>query len=292
MSRESVARSKAVHAERVPPLDDLYLSLLRGCLTRSLFLEEQRHDLRLNGWRARVWDAFTRVADGENWRIVTPDRASAEDRAEGRDVPEIAETMVGHRRLENLQDCITRVLDDGVPGDLIETGVWRGGSAIFMRAVLAVHEVSDRSVWLADSFEGLPTPDPDAHPADREYDLSDYSQLAVGIDQVKANFAKYDLLDDQVKFLAGWFKDTLPTAPIEQLALVRLDGDLYESTMDAISALYPKLSIGGYLIVDDYNAPLFAKACGQAIRDFRAEHRITEPMHEIDWTGVYWRRES
>jgi O-methyltransferase len=137
----------------------------------------------------------------------------------------------------------------------------------------------------------LPTPDPALHPADSKYDLSDYGHLAVGVDQVKANFAKYGLLDDQVRFLAGWFKDTLPSAPIEQLALVRLDGDLYESTMDAIAALYPRLSIGGYLIVDDYNGPLFSEACGQAIRDYRAEHEITEPLQEIDWTGVYWRRE-
>jgi O-methyltransferase len=99
------------------------------------------------------------------------------------------------------------------------------------------------------------------------------------------------LLDDQVKFLKGWFKDTLASAPIEQLAVVRLDGDLYDSTMDAIKALYPKLSVGGYSIVDDYNAPLFADACGQAIRDYRDEHGISEPMHEIDWTGSYWRRE-
>jgi hypothetical protein len=270
---------------------ELYLSLLEGCLTRSLFIDEHHNEPRLHGWRRFVRDTINRVEKNLDWRIVERATASAQNRREGRDFPQTAETMAGHLRLENVRHCIASVLDDGVAGDLIETGVWRGGTSIFMRAVLAAHGVDDRTVWVADSFEGLPTPSADAHPVDREYDLDGFSGLAVDLDQVKANFAKYGLLDGQVRFLAGWFKDTLAAAPIEQLAIVRLDGDLYESTIDAITALYPKLSIGGYLIVDDYNAPLFADACGQAIRDYRAQHGISEPMQEIDWTGVYWRRE-
>jgi O-methyltransferase len=269
---------------------ELYLALLKGCLTRSLFIDEYHNEPRLRGWRRAVRDAANRVEKNLDWRIVERVTADAQARHEGRDFPQTAETMAGHLRLDNVRDCIASVLDDGVPGDLIETGVWRGGTAIYMRAVLAAYGAEDRAIWVADSFEGLPAPTADAHPADREYDLDGFSGLAVSLDQVKANFAKYDLLDDNVRFLAGWFKDTLATAPIEKLAVVRLDGDLYESTIDAITALYPKLSIGGYLIVDDYNAPLFADACGQAIRDYRAQHDITEPLQTIDWTGVYWRR--
>ncbi|HWY90136.1 MAG TPA: TylF/MycF/NovP-related O-methyltransferase [Solirubrobacteraceae bacterium] len=216
---------------------------------------------------------------------------SARDRAEGRDWPQNGETMIGDARLDNIQWCVTSVLEDDVPGDLIEAGVWRGGAAILMRAVLAANGVSDRDVWLADSFQGLPAPNLDKYPSDEGLDLSGIPALAVGVEQVKANFARYDLLDEQVRFLVGWFKDTLPTVPVAQLALVRLDGDLYESTIDAITALYPKLSVGGYLIVDDYNAPGWDRACGQAIRDYREQHDITEPIQEIDWTGVYWRRE-
>jgi O-methyltransferase len=270
---------------------ELYLSLLKGCLTRSLFIDEHHNEPRLHGWRRTVRDAANRVEKNLDWRIVERATPSAQDRHEGRDFPQTAETMAGHLRLDNVRDCIASVLDEGVPGDLIETGVWRGGTAIFMRAVLAAYGAEDRAMWVADSFEGLPAPTPDAHPVDSGYDLDGFSGLAVGLDQVKANFAKYDLLDDNVRFLRGWFKDTLATAPIEQLAVIRLDGDLYASTIDAITALYPKLSIGGYLIVDDYNAPLFADACGQAIRDYRAQHAISEPIQTIDWTGVYWRRE-
>lgn len=270
---------------------DLYLDLLKGCLTRSLFLEEQRREARLSGWREQVWNAFRRTQSKRDWRIVESAPVNAKARAEGRDWPQNGETMIGDARLDNVQRCVTSVIEDGVPGDLIETGVWRGGASILMRAVLAAHGVSDRTVWLADSFEGLPAPNPDKYPGDEGLDYSGFSQLAVSVDDVKANFARYGLLDEQVRFLIGWFKDTLPDAPVGQLAVARLDGDLYESTMDAITALYPKLSVGGYLIVDDYSAPVWAKAARQAIDDYREAHSISEPIQEIDWAGVYWRRE-
>ena len=272
-----------------------YLDLLKGCLTRNLFLDEQRRELLLVGRRAKAWAAFKRIIrpieNGRDFRIVEAIPVSAQERTEGRDVPQNGETMMGDARLNNIQRCVTSVLEDNVPGDLIETGVWRGGGAILMRGILATHGVSDRTVWLADSFQGLPPPNVEQYPLDEGIDLSMVPALAVSVEQVKANFARYGLLDDKVRFLPGWFKDTLPTAPLGQLALVRLDGDLYESTMDAMTALYPKLSVGGYLIVDDYNNPGLVKACGQAIRDYRAAHDITEPVEEIDWTGVYWRRE-
>ena len=276
---------------------DLYLTLLKGCLTRSLFLDEERREVRLGRLAHRVSAAYKRNKK-HPWRIGEALSAQvraqnrAQDRAEGRDWPKNGETMIGHARLDNIPHCVTSVLEDNIPGDLIEAGVWRGGGAILMRAVLAAHGVSDRSVWLADSFQGLPAPNPDKYPGDEGLDdLSHQKVLAVGVEQVKANFARYGLLDDKVRFLVGWFKDTLPAAPIKQLALVRLDGDLYESTMDAIAALYPKLSVGGYLIVDDYGAAVFSKACRQAIIDYRTMHDISEPIQEIDWTGVYWRRE-
>jgi O-methyltransferase len=116
-----------------------------------------------------------------------------------------------------------------------------------------------------------------------------YRELAVPLEDVKANFAAYGLLDDQVQFLKGWFKDTLPTAPISKLAVVRLDGDLYESTMDGLTCLYPRLSGGGYLIVDDFNA---VPACRKAVEDYRHAHGIIDEVIPIDWAGVYWRRSS
>jgi O-methyltransferase len=196
--------------------------------------------------------------------------------------------MIGLRRLDNLQQCITDVLDHEVPGDIIETGVWRGGAMIFARGVLKAFGDTQRTVWCADSFEGLPRPNADAYPADRD-DLHHIDQmLAVSLEQVRSNFQRYGLLDAQVRFLKGWFRDTLPTAPIESIAVLRLDGDMYESTIDALGALYSKLSVGGYVIIDDYGWP----ACKQAVEDYRRDNRINDRVIEIDASGAYWQRTS
>ena len=135
-----------------------------------------------------------------------------------------------------------------------------------MRALLKLHGVTDRKVWCHDSFEGLPVPNAFDKKLQKLSDYSDRDYLAVSLDQVKANFARFGLLDDQVMFLKGWFHDTLPTAPIERISLLRLDGDLYESTMDALTNLGHKVSPGGYVIVDDYNS---WTGCHQAVNDYR-----------------------
>src|SRR5262249_7945660 len=156
------------------------------------------------------------------------------------------------KRLENLKFCVETAIRDGVPGDLIETGVWRGGACIFMRAILEAYGDKQRKVWVADSFAGLPKPNEAKYDADRGDKHHTFGDLAVPRETVEKNFEQYGLLDDQVRFLEGWFKDTLPSAPINSLAVMRLDGDMYESTIQALEALYPKLSPGGFVIIDDY----------------------------------------
>ena len=197
--------------------------------------------------------------------------------------------MVGLKRLDNVEYCITEVIRRNIPGDLIETGVWRGGTAIFMRAVLKAYGDQNRCVWVADSFEGLPKPDgryqQDA--ADRHWSFK--SVLGVPLDEVKSNFTRYGLLDEQVRFLVGWFEGTLPQAPIDRLAILRLDGDMYSSTMDALQALYAKLSPGGYAIVDDYFS---VSTCKAAVDDFRASRKVTEPLQQIDWAGAFWEKRA
>lgn len=266
----------------------LYLDLLKNCLTRSIFEDGYQAYLGPSRQLRRVaYSLVRRVLASQGLQLVRPAPFDQEARAEGRDWPLTAETMIGLRRLENLQQCITDVIARGIPGDLVETGVWRGGATIFMKAVLEAHEVRDRVVWVADSFQGIPRPDPQRYPADEGIDLWTAPQLSIPLEQVKANFARYGLLDERVRFLPGWFRDTLPSAPIEQLAILRLDGDLYESTMDALRCLYPKLSVGGYVIVDDYGA---IPACKLAVEDFRREEGIGEEIVWIDWTGVFWQR--
>jgi macrocin-O-methyltransferase TylF-like protien len=244
----------------------LYLDLLKKCLTRMLFPDQcLDHDLK-------------------TIRPVDPGK-----RREGRDWPTEAETMIGMLRLSQLEAAVVNALDNGVPGDLVETGVWRGGASILMRAVLKAYgDSSNRRVWLADSFCGLPAPDASRYPrdaGDTHHEFAAY--LAVPLEEVKANFARYGLLDDRVCFLPGWFKDTLPSAPIEQIAVLRLDGDMYESTMQGLEYLYPKVAVGGFVFVDDYGA---LPNCCVAVEDFRREHGITEPLFVIDWTGVFWQK--
>ncbi len=220
-------------------------------------------------------------------QIVLKRDFSMTERIEGRVWPGYADTMIGLKRLDNLQSCIETVLNEEVEGDLIEAGVWRGGACIFMRAVLAAYGVEDRKVFVADSFEGPPQPDTEKHPADEGDKHHAHIYFAVSKEEVEENFRKYALLDDQVIFLKGWFKDTLPYAHIEKLAILRLDGDMYSSTMDSLENLYPKLSSGGFCIIDDY--ALFG--CKLAVDDYRAKHAIDSEMKAIDWTGRYWKKE-
>ncbi len=203
-----------------------------------------------------------------------------------RNVTELSHTMIGRKRLENIQHCVETVLADKIPGDFIETGIWRGGACIFMRGLLMAYGVTDRMVWAADSFEGVPPP---TRPEDAGFDMSRsvFPVLAVSLDQVRELFRRYGLLDQNVRFLKGWFKDTLAAAPIERLAILRLDGDLYESTMDALAPLYDKVGRGGFVIVDDYNS---CPPCNRAINDFRLQRGISDPLETIDAQSVYWRK--
>ncbi|MGA8330985.1 MAG: TylF/MycF/NovP-related O-methyltransferase [Mycobacterium sp.] len=203
----------------------------------------------------------------------------------GRDWPSLAFSMIGGVRMRNLRHACETVLLDGVEGDFIETGVWRGGACILMRGILEAYGDDARRVFVADSFAGLPPPDAERFPADINDGHHTYTQLQVSRADVENNFRRFGLLDQQVVFLEGWFKDTLPAAPIDRLAVLRLDGDMYESTIEALNALYHKVSYGGFVIIDDY----FLPPCAQAVHDFREHHGITAPILPIDGVGTYWR---
>ena len=203
----------------------------------------------------------------------------------GVDWPSLAMSMIGVARMRNLRQCCESAILDGTPGDFIETGVWRGGATIMMRGILDAYGDKERRVFVADSFAGLPPPDADSFPADTGDIHHTFDPLAVSRSQVEDNFRRYGLLDDRVVFLEGWFKDTLPSAPIERIAVLRLDGDMYESTIQALDALYHKVSYGGCVIVDDYVLP----PCAQAISEFRAKHGICSTILPIDGSGVWWR---
>jgi O-methyltransferase len=195
--------------------------------------------------------------------------------------------MIGKARMRNIREVTETILSEGVPGDLLEAGVWRGGACIYMRGILKARGITNRTVWVADSFAGLPPPNAEEYPADKDDPHHSFSALAISLEEVRDNFSKFGLLDEQVQFLQGWFKDTLAEAPIKRLALLRLDGDMYESTIQTLDAMYWRLSPKGFVIVDDYILP----NCKKAVDDFRNRHRITAKLEMIDGAAVYWRRQ-
>jgi hypothetical protein len=194
--------------------------------------------------------------------------------------------MIGEKRLENLRECIEDVIANNVPGDLIEAGAWRGGATIFMRALLELHGVTDRVVFVADSFRGPPPPDPERSPADDGSVLHEIDFLWAPFEQVAQNFFRFGLLDDQVRLVEGWFDETLPALNDRTWSVARLDGEMYESTMTSLENLYPGVSPGGYVIIDDYTL----EPCRRAVDDYRSAHGVEEEIRSIDATGRYWRK--
>lgn len=268
---------------------ELYLDLMKKVLTRALMAKGvERHTVWPRGPKSRLVYGFNRMATRFGLELVRLTPSSANDYLEsGHEATnrvEDAETMLGTRQLDHMQRCIRDILERDTPGDLFEAGVWRGGMTIFMRAVLMAYHNTDRKVWAADSFAGLPS-------INRRHETFDWREgnMAVSVEDVRNNFARYGLLDEQVVFLKGFFSESLPVAPIRQLSILRVDADLYESTMDVLRSLYSILSPGGYAIFDDYqNLP----DCRRAIDEFRSAHGVTEEICRIDERAVYWQKRA
>jgi hypothetical protein len=298
--------SLATVAERASSVE-LYLDMMKLSLTDGIYWDDPfavyafyQPGPSTPSWKRYGFDLLRKFLNRYKMQIVRPysvpwikdfSRFSKKElldlRLEGDYWPVRAHTMVGPKRLDNIQFCVETAINDGIPGDLIETGVWRGGSCIFMRSILKAYGDTARTVWVADSFAGLPPPNATVYNADAESTFHTHGDfLAVSRPVVEENFRRYNLLDQQVRFLEGWFKDTLPGAPIDRLAILRLDGDMYESTIQVLESLYHKLSRGGFLIIDDYHLG----PCNQAVTDFRSENRIRDTIIDIDGKGAFWRK--
>lgn len=271
----------------------LYLELLKKTLIDFNHPRPVEYRPAITGrkinWLVKPWMRLFQKMDKRELFICDKVTFNPDDRLNGKDWPIYAESMIGYKRLSNVQYCVEDVLKNKIEGDLMETGVWRGGTVIFMRAILKAFDITDRIVWAADSFEGLPKPNVEKYAADKNDIFYTYNELKVSLEQVKENFRKYGLLDEQVRFLKGWFRDTLPSAPVDKLAILRLDGDMYESTIDALANLYPKLSTGGFVIIDDWGS---VEGCRRAVEDYRKDKQITEEIIPVDDDGVYWQKKE
>lgn len=244
--------SKKISAE------DRYIDLLLRALTRVIYGDESI-------------DPYS--------PIITIDMLQ-----EGGFWPKYAHTMIGLKRLRNIIHCYKKIVADNIEGDCIETGVWRGGASILMAGLNSLYN-ENRTIYVCDSFEGLPKPDPKY-----KHDKGDLhhtkKELAVSLHEVRGNFLQYGLLSDNVKFVKGFFKDTLHLIDVDKIAILRLDGDMYQSTIEALEALYHKVVEGGFVIIDDYN---LLDPCKEAVTDFRKKYGIEEVIRIIDHSGVYWR---
>ena len=332
----------AEYAKHVPPLppsatqSQLYLDMIKRVLLNIPY-HEQSYQVALTRSRERG-RANPELAAGGRFSLV--------DRVLGEDISLNTLSMIGLKRLDNIQACVEAALADDVPGDLVETGCAKGGACILMRAVLRVKKEKQRRVLCCDAFgDAKPPPKPLAEVVlycllrpihllltllsywpSETWHLSLYAKLmklqhhfpvdtdhcsrdtvnsflfflrqgskfvkpcvppvGTGLASVRSHFARLGLLDEQVVFVQGFFSETLLTAPVERIAVLRLDGDLYASTMDGLEHLYPKLSPGGYCIVDDYYS---FDECREAIDEYRHKHGIDAEMTRIDNMSVYWR---
>lgn len=200
-------------------------------------------------------------------------------------------TMVAPVRLKLTLDLGRVVIQNGVPGDFVETGTYIGGTTIMLHKTLEKYDKSNlRQIWAADSFEGLPSPhEKDASGPGKARKDAHAGKYSVSKEDFMAHLARYNSMTERVHILKGFFKDTLPTAPIKQIAFLRLDGDLYESTRDALTALYDKVSPGGAIYVDDYES---YGGCKQAVDEFRESRNIKCPLYTqgTDEKGTYHAR--
>ncbi len=289
-------------SNQVTKLRRRYLELLKASLSDKLYKPFEQGDLTA-GEIARAETLLDEVKTNYLQELENADLAEGRRlllqflcQADGKTMATFlrensprAHTLLGRDALDNVQECVVKALDERVKGDMMECGVWHGGVPILMRAVLDAYADRHRQVWVADSFEGLPHPDPGKDLVDAAINryLQAIGGFSVSEKEVKENFRRYGLLDKRVRFLKGWWADTLPTAPIKSLAVLRLDGDFYESTRTALETLYPKLSPGGFLIIDDYS-PMFGAL--RAVDEFREQHGIRARLTKVDEQVHYWRK--
>ena len=196
---------------------------------------------------------------------------------------EIKLTLIGEEGLDNIENLLTLAMVNGVKGAFVEAGVWRGGACIWARALMDFLSI-DEDVYVCDSFEGLPRPSMVQDTGDQHYLIK---ELSVSENTVKENFSYFPLMGP-VKFIKGFFKDTMPKLKdeIDVISILRIDGDMYESTMQVLENLYDKVSVGGYIIADDYGLP----GAKIAIDEFRENYNIKNPIIRINNCIHYWQK--
>ena len=202
-------------------------------------------------------------------------------RARGRDWPAFGLTMIGTARMIQFKDAIISVIKNNIKGDIAELGVWRGGACIWARKILDVYHENKRIVHVFDAFETIPG-----------YNESYMNYLAVSQEKVMSNFKKFDADVNPVKFHKGLFKDTLPhfvkeNPDVKSIAVLRIDGNFYDSYQDAMYYLYPLVPKGGIIIFDDV---FTHKPVMKFWNDFKHDYSLNEELQKIDSDAAWFEK--
>lgn len=190
-------------------------------------------------------------------------------------------TMLWNRRLFSLARSVRTVIREGVPGDFVECGVWRGGASFLMADLLRRYQISDRRVWLFDSFRGLPAPTDLDGPAAADYvqavDSPKYlDNCSASIEEVEAAAERLGLAP-RIRTIKGWFDETLPQFRnnVGPIALLRVDADWHDSVLCCLESLYDQVSPGGFVIFDDYND---WDGCAIAVHEFLGARHLSHRL--------------
>lgn len=220
---------------------------------------------------ALVADTVVRAA-AESWHLISPsDFSNLYRRVRAR-------TMCSVARLRGLHEGVRYIVANHLPGDLVECGCARGGSAALM--ALTLRQLGERrNMWLFDTFEGLPAPTAD----DPDYEIAElFTGSCLGpLEEVRELFRDQGVADG-VQFVKGLFQDTIPRSPIERIAFLHIDGDWYESVKVCLDALYDKVVPGGIIQFDDYG---YWKGARKAVDEFMAKRKVNGPLRRLDYSG-------
>jgi O-methyltransferase len=194
-------------------------------------------------------------------------------------------TMCSNARLRALHRGVRHVVQDGIAGDLVECGCARGGSAALI--ALTLQELgAERCLWLFDTFEGLPAPTRE----DPDYDIAKLwtGGCAGSLEEVQSLFARLGV-SDGVEFVPGLFQQSLPASPVQEIALLHIDGDWYESVKTCLEHFYDKVTPGGWIQLDDYG---YWKGARRAVDEFLLQRGIQPRLERVDYSGRVFRKAS
>ena len=265
-----------VRDEQLAEVRDRYLALLRGALLDEHYLENElriEHLLERMQAGEPVHLEHLRAPESHLRKDLVRLRAARRggQEADGEDVTAYFPfTAMGAVALEHLHQSLTAIHEDGIAGDLVECGTGRGGGGVYLRGYLEAHAISTGTVWVADRFRSAPT-----DRARRTLADGGIEDLLPDLNQVRDAFARFELLDDRVRFLQGPYRDTLGEAAIESIALLRVGAGLGDDVREVLEALYDRVAVGGFVIVEDGSRDATAatvEAFRRAARSRRAAH--------------------